>query len=351
MTEHLQHKNQPAGWFRIVLALVVVAEAVAVFFGLKDLMQPGTLAAGVIPIVTAIVVAGAFYVMWDHMCRSVPTFRSAGRRAAGIFLGAGLMLVTIAASSWFIAAAIGGNAAMRVHEDEYVAQLQTELDKAATNAKIERAIYTKVLEVEAIMRGETKREKVFGTGSGKAGDGPVTMAYANAADSMQKLAKTLNDKNSESEMAQAKLLDLIKGMKQTNSQEVFTQKATDAASLLTKLNAITGVQEAQNFGVVIADPKAGDLKIQVEGLTADLRQTAKAVEDKRTKIDAPFYVPTTGAVAIIEYPSASPGAWIVGCAIDMVPFLVLLLLVLSHAEARETTIEAHVVQLKAVPAE
>jgi len=328
-------KNQPSSWFRVILALVVVAEAVAVFFGLRDLMEPGTVAAGAIPIVTAIVVAGAFYIMWDHMCRTVPAFRSPGRRVARIALGSILMLVTIAASSWFIAAAIGGNAATRVHEDAFVTQVQTELEKAQANTKAEKAIYTKVLEIEAAWRGETKREARFGTQSGKQGDGPVTMLYANAADSLVKLAKVLDAKNTESETVQKKTLDLIKDMKQARTQQEFVQKATDASSLLARLDGITGVQEAQNFGVVAIDTKLGDLKVQVDALTDELRRTAKGVEEKRKKVEAPFYAPTTGAVAIIEYPSASPGAWIVGVAIDVVPFLVLLLLVLCHAEARE----------------
>jgi hypothetical protein len=37
--------NEPkTGWVRVVLALVVACDAIAVFFGLKDLMQAATLA-------------------------------------------------------------------------------------------------------------------------------------------------------------------------------------------------------------------------------------------------------------------------------------------------------------------
>jgi hypothetical protein len=337
--------NVKTGWFRVILALSVTAEAVAVFFGLKDLMPHGTLAGGVIPIVTAIVVAGAFFTLWDTLCCQVPAFRAPHRRIAGVALGVILMAITIAASSWFIAAAIGGEAALAVHEEAFVVAVQAELDKAAANARAEKAIYTKVIEIEAAWRGETKREARFGTQSGKQGDGPVTMLYAGAADSLLRLAQGLADKNNESESVQRSLLDLIKAMRQAPGQAEFIQKATEATALLVKLDGISGVADARNFGIVAVDTRPGDLKLQVDNLTEELRRAAKGVEDKRRKVEPVFYAPMRGTLAIIEYPSASPGAWIVGVAVDAIPFLVLILLVLITGEAHER--EARVVPFKA----
>jgi hypothetical protein len=335
MSEHPYQMGQQTGWFRVILALVVTVEAVAVFFGLRDLMQPGTIAAGAIPIVTAIAVAGAFFLLWDYICRSIPAFSTPGRRMAGIALGSILMLATIAASSWFIAAAIGGDAATRVHQDTYITLVQAELDKAPFNAKLDQTIYTKALEVQAAFRDETGREKKFGSQSGKPGDGAVTALYNSVSESMGKLARLIDDKLTDSSETQKKALSLVKDMKQAASQKEFVQKATDVSSLLNKLDNISAVQDAMNYGVVTVDTKNGDLRMQVDNLTGELRRTAKATDDKRKKIEAPFYSPTSGALAIMEYPSASPGGWIVGVAIDIVPFLVLLLLVLNHAEYRD----------------
>ena len=36
----------------------------------------------------------------------------------------------------------------------------------------------------------------------------------------------------------------------------------------------------------------------------------------------------------MQYPEASPGAWVVGVAIDMLPFILLLILFFSAAEQR-----------------
>ena len=311
-----------------------MCEAIAVFFGLKDLMQPGTLAGGVIPIITAIAVAGAFFLLWDHMCRSIPAFSTPQLRMAGLALGTVVMIATIAASSWFIAAAIGGDAATRVHQDAYIAKVQAELDKAPHNAKQDQSIYTKALEVQAAFRDETGREKKFGTQSGKVGDGAVTALYQSVSDSMGKLARIINGKVVDSEETQKKAQQLVKDMKQAANQKEFVQKATEVAALLNKLDNISATQDAMNYGVVTVDTKFGDLRMQVDTLTGELRQTAKGTDDKRKKIEAPFYSPTTGALAIMEYPSASPGGWIVGIAIDIVPFLVLLFLMLTHADHR-----------------
>ena len=335
MNAHPHQTGQPTGWFRVILVLVVACEAAAIFFGLRDLMQPGTLAAGAIPIITAIAVAGAFFLLWDHMCRSIPAYSTPGRRMAGLALGSVVMLATISASAWFIAAAIGGDTATRVHQDAYIALVQAELDKAPFNAKLDQTIYTKALEVQAAFRDETGREKNFGSQSGKVGDGAVTALYRSVSDSMGKLARVIDDKLTDSKETQKKALSLVKDMKQSTSQKEFVQKATDVSSLLNKLDNISAVQDAMNYGVITVDTKNGDLRMQVDNLTGELRRTAKATDDQRKKIEAPFYSPTTGALAIMEYPSASPGGWIVGIAIDIVPFLVLLLLMLTHAEHRD----------------
>jgi hypothetical protein len=213
--------------------------------------------------------------------------------------------------------------------------VQAELDKAPFNAKLDQTIYTKALEVQAAFRDETGREKNFGSQSGKVGDGAVTALYRSVSDSMGKLTRVIDDKLTDSKETQKKALSLVKDMKQSTNQKEFVQKATDVSSLLNKLDNISAVQDAMNYGVITVDTKNGDLRMQVDNLTGELRRTAKATDDQRKKIEAPFYSPTTGALAIMEYPSASPGGWIVGVAIDIVPFLVLLLLMLTHAEHRD----------------
>jgi hypothetical protein len=156
---------------------------------------------------------------------------------------------------------------------------------------------------------------------------------------MGKLVKVLNGKLNEADETQKKPLQLVKDLKQAANQRDFIQKATEASATLSRLDRISSVVDAMNYGMITVDNKAGDLRVQIEQQTGELRGTAKTAEEKRKKIESPLYMPVSGAVAIIEYPLASPGAWIVGVAIDVVPFLMLLLLVLDAAEQRESEAE------------
>jgi hypothetical protein len=65
----------------------------------------------------------------------------------------------------------------------------------------------------------------------------------------------------------------------------------------------------------------------------------RKIEASHQTVDAIPYVPTNQGMATWDFASAVPGAWLVGIAIDLLPFLVLLLLMLTHSEARQPYVE------------
>ena len=179
------------GWVRIALALLCVSEGAAVFFGLKDLMPPTGVAASAIPVITAIVVTGVFYLLWEHLCRVVPRARK--QPLFGIALGFVLMIVTIASSAWFIAAAIGGNAAIKVHQDAYVAEVKTQYDLAVSNLALEKQLQTKVGDVTSGFKLKCDEEPKNGLGPNRVpGSGPRTAVYCRATEGLLEFLATID---------------------------------------------------------------------------------------------------------------------------------------------------------------
>jgi hypothetical protein len=325
--------DKSPGWVRIALALLCVSEGAAVFFGLKDLMPPTGIAASAIPVITAIVVTGVFYLLWEHLCKVVPRARK--QPLFGIALGFILMIVTIASSAWFIAAAIGGGAAIKVHQDAYVAEVKTQYDLAVSNLALEKQLQTKVGDVTSGFKLKCDEEPKNGLGPNRVpGSGPRTAVYCRATEGLLEFLATIDAHIAADADMQKQLVEAMTAMRQTRNPVEFNDKATKVSALLTTLASHTKANEVGNYGIIIVDTTIRDIKVQADAATKDMRDTAKAISEKRAKIDAPFWQPLTGAVAIMQYPEASPGAWVVGVAIDMLPFFLLLILFFSAAEER-----------------
>jgi hypothetical protein len=96
-------------------------------------------------------------------------------------------------------------------------------------------------------------------------------------------------------------------------------------------------------GIVIVKTQIGgsaadnlkNIEVTLEKQTGELQRAVKKIETSRLSTEALPYAPTNQGTATWEHASAVPGAWLVGLGIDLLPLLVLLLLMLTHGEARD----------------
>ena len=72
-----------------------------------------------------------------------------------------------------------------------------------------------------------------------------------------------------------------------------------------------------------------------EAQTKRLVDAARRIKADRKPVEVHTYMPTSKAVATLDYASSVPGAWIVGVGFDLLPLVMLALLMLAFAEARE----------------
>ena len=73
----------------------------------------------------------------------------------------------------------------------------------------------------------------------------------------------------------------------------------------------------------------------VQNLPSSQSAAVEQVPAAAQPVEVHTYMPTSKAVATLDYASSVPGAWIVGVGFDLLPLVMLALLMLAFAEARE----------------
>jgi hypothetical protein len=88
---------------------------------------------------------------------------------------------------------------------------------------------------------------------------------------------------------------------------------------------------------IINFPSQGDEKARIfaDEATKSLRKLAEDIAANREKVVIDGYAPISAGSAVVKYASFVAASWVVGIAIDLVPFILLLALMLFHAEARQ----------------
>lgn len=334
-TNELRHKVQRSTkGYRILLIAASIAQAVAVYFGLRDLLPGDGWGAAIIPLVAAPVIGVILYLIWDLLIGTVPLLHNPVSRALGGALGLVMAALTVAASSWFIAAAIGGDGAIAKHQQGYVTIAQTKLSQALANSKKEQSLATRAGDIATGWEGQADLEEKFGIK--QPGKGPRTLMLRNAAKGMKAVEQMVLDRRIEVDRYQAQGSALIARMGKATDQKKFADDATNLQQLVSKMEATSALETAGKVGI-ISFGAADDEKARIfaNEATQSLRKLAEEIEANREKVVLDAYVPITSGNAVIKYAGDAASAWVVGVAIDLVPFILLLAMMLLHAEARD----------------
>ena len=67
-------------------------------------------------------------------------------------------------------------------------------------------------------------------------------------------------------------------------------------------------------------------------MTEKVHTRVKRLEDRRGPIHIPLYVPITAREATLEYPGTAMGGWVTAIAIDVLPLVMLLMVMVTSRE-------------------
>lgn len=342
--EEFTRRVQRTGTLSVALGLITALQGVSAFFGLRDLLPEGSVEAMVVPPAAAIVIAVAFWFVWHWLLSVVPLAHDPAKRTMGLMIASLLTLLSIGTTSWFIASAIGGSRAVQAHMNAYIADASRQLGALNANAAAEQSLTGLVSGIAAGWRGLAEAEAKHGSVSGKPGAGPRADSLRRSAEDFEALQASINERFQAFEEARAKSDGQLAEMtKLANSPTASTVEGqTRFASLAARLyqdfssmDRITALPLIEQRGRIQVEEKAGTVAIRDEAQTKRLYDAARRIRSERKSVETHVYHPASKAVATLDHAGSVPGAWIVGVAFDVLPLLMLALLMLGFAEARE----------------
>ena len=168
------------------------------------------------------------------------------------------------------------------------------------------------------------------------GKGPRHLMLRQASKGMKAVEAVVLERRAEVDRYHAQGTEALTRMGKSNDQKKFADDATKLQQLVAKMEATSGLAEASKAGIIFHgtadDEKA---RIYANEATQSLRKLAEEIEANREKVVLNAYVPITAGNAVIQYAADAASAWVVGIAIDLVPFILMLAMMLLHAEARD----------------
>jgi hypothetical protein len=337
----------------VALAAAAVSAGVASYFGLRDAMGGAGAAEGVIvPLVMSVAVAVGAWTLWRQLlllaCRSMV----AHRRMLLLSLGLSLALVIAALSSWWIAAAIGGQDALRHHEHEHLQALRHALDDAHRQRLREQELVPVLRRVAAALHMEAENERDGHGESGKPGHGPVARAARDAASDFGDLATRVEDAVDQANRLQRAAAEQMELVQHRIADLGPAAMQAEIVGVTGQVNRVVGELQTghvapavERFGVVIGEGGPGisseqrdafrGLNVRLEKHTATAHAAARQLGDAKRAVVVPPYQLTNTALAVWNRAHVVPGACIVGVAVDLLPFVLLLVLSLRVAAAEQ----------------
>ncbi|MEK0081950.1 hypothetical protein [Benzoatithermus flavus] len=337
----------------LALAAAAISAAVASFFGLRGAMDgAGAAERAIIPLVVSVAVAVGAWVLWHQLLRLARQPMVPHLRVLLLSLGLSLALVVAAMSAWWIAAAIGGSAALAYHEERHLEAVQKALDEAYEQRMREQKLQPVLSKSAAALRMAAEDERDGLGASGKAGDGVVARSIVAAAADFDELAAGIRaalDRASTQHRDAMERLDAarrrIADLGPQAAQGEIAAATGQVARIVADLQSGYMASIVKQSGVVIGSggPAASssqrralrELDLRLEKHTAEAHAAADRLLEAQRPVRVPAYEPTNAQLAVWNHANVVPGPWIVGIAVDFMPFVMLLVLCLQMAAVEQ----------------
>jgi len=342
------------------LAVLATASGIYTYLGVSSLLDDTGALSFFAASAYSIAVSVAIFVFWSYLMRLLPAMRTVGSKIK--LMGAMVLgsLAIIAMSSWLNAAALAGAAAVEQHLARTVQDYQSALEQAHDIAVSAQALERDVARVRQSFEDLSEQEAA-GDLSGLAGRGAVFRVLRQKSAELAALELQIATQGplidaafdeGNQILSDMRGLTVAPGPVETRSV-AFSEDAVRLAGIITTLRQLSVAplvdRAAADLSASVVLPEldsqtAGGQAAQASTITsvldvlqlraASLGQAAQQVLARPTPPDT-TYTPISTADAVILYARNFMPSWAGAIAIDLLPAVLVLILMVTHGAIRE----------------
>ncbi|PZX16056.1 hypothetical protein LX81_02330 [Palleronia aestuarii] len=362
---HVRELEGHIGWLDsftgAALGVLACASGIYTYLGVSSLLDDNGALSVFAALAYSIAVSVGIFVFWSYLMRLLPAMRSATSRLGlmgTMVLGS---LAIIAMSSWLNAAALAGAAAVEQHLARTVQDYQGALERSHEIAISGQGLERDVARVRQSFEDLSEQEAT-GNLSGFAGRGAVFRVLRQKSEELTALEAQIAAQDpavaaafaeGNAILSRMRALTVEPGPVEARSVE-FSEAAVRLAGIISQLRQLSVaplvVRAAQDLAASVvlptldagsAETRAGqqatiDSVLTVLGQRAEtLRSAALAVEEMEPPAET-TYTPISSADAVIRYAGNFVPSWAGAIAIDLLPAVLVLILMVTHGAIRSS---------------
>ena len=342
------------------LSILAVGSGYWTYMGVRGLLDSdGPLALGG-ALIYSIAVSMAIFCFWSYLLKFFPLVRSAAARfglTVALAIGAAAI---IAMSSWLNAAALAGSAAIERHLATAVEQYQQRLERAHENALAAQSLLPDIQIASRRFAQMSQEEAQTGSLTGTAGRGTVAALLSQTASQLEELEgqiiasrEVVDTLYTDGTQRLTEMRRLVSASGDVAQRSVaFAEQAVALVGVISSLRETSVApavrRTADDFARSFVRPAAaggstdlGDRQEAViDSVTQAVAQTSAvlvAAADEilaREHIDPFRFEPINSAQAVLLYGEEFIPSWAGAIAIDMMPAVLVLILMVVHAAIR-----------------
>ncbi len=345
---------------RMVLAILATGSGVFTYIGVSDLIDgsPTTVFLGAI--IYSVAVSVAIYGFWTYLMRIMPHVRSArGRAMLYLSMGIGIVMI-IAMSAWLNAAALAGGAALEQHLSVTTEEYQERLNQAHENALAAQSLIPDIQLASQRFSRLADEERSSGALTGTSGSGTVVQLLSQMSVQLDGLSAEIETSRGqvqtlfeEGGTRLGEMRRLVAGEGPVNERSTaFAEQATALSGIVASLQQTSVApavrRAAEDLGRSYIAPVAGglaeDLRLRQSEVLArveeSVRQQSAALASAadeilaRPVVETVRFQPLSKPDAVIRYAGDFLPSWAGAIAIDLMPAVLVLILVVTQEQIR-----------------
>ena len=351
------------GWLDSItgtaLGVLAVASGIYTYLGVSSLLDDTGALSVFAALAYSIAVSVGIFVFWSYLMRLLPAVRTGSARV-GLLLSMGLgSLAIVAMSSWLNAAALAGAAAVETHLARTVQDYQTALERADEIAQSGQSLARDVARVRQSF-DDLSEQEATGQLSGFAGQGAVFRLLRQKSDELAGLEAQILAQQPAVEMAFSEGNAILSRMRALTVDQgpvaqrsvPFSEEAVRLANVITQLRQLSVAPLVSRAATDLSDAvvlpqldggsegsRAGqaatiDAVLSVLAQRAETLQAAAQAVLSMTPPEEISYTPVSAADAVIMYAGNFVPSWAGAIAIDLLPAVLVLILMVTQAAIR-----------------
>ncbi len=353
----------------LALGVLAVASGIYTYLGVSGLLEKTGALSFFAAVAYSAAVSVGIFVFWSYLLRLLPAMTKASARI-GLFGAMGIgSLAIVAMSSWLNAAALAGSAAVEQHLARTVQDYQGALEQAHSNVIAAQALSRDVARVRQSFETLSEQEQA-GTLSGVGGQGAVYRLLLQKSAELDALEQQIaaqerpvQEAFDQGNAILSRMRGLIAETGPVETRSVgFSEQSVRLAGVIATLRQLSvaplvaRASEDLRASVVLPELDGRDADTRsaqsatIKSILEALDRRAETLSDAAAEVLAlpppreTTYTPISTADAVIRYAENFYPSWAGAIAIDLLPGVLVLILVVAQSAIRSDTDELRLEQ-------